>query len=149
MSSKKVSKFLALRLSEKFIFLEAFGLLAFSKIAVRIIPFRKMAAHLGDINKAAGLLSATQMKEALGVRHIIFMTSANVPWKSVCLDQALTAMMMLNRRKLPNTLYLGVKIDEAKRKIEAHAWVKCNDKILVGGPQSKEFKVVAFFSKAL
>lgn len=53
-------------------------------------------------------------------------------WKSLCLVQALTAVKLLRRAKVPATMYLGVGQDEKEGMI-AHAWVRCGTLFVTGG----------------
>ena len=56
---------------------------------------------------------------------------ARVPWRSDCLVQALAAQHWLARRGYGSTIHIGVKASEAP--IDAHAWLKVGDRILIGG----------------
>jgi hypothetical protein len=57
-------------------------------------------------------------------------------------------MLMLRRRRLPGTLYLGVAKPAANdvRKIDAHAWVRCGPDLLTGAAGHERFAVVASFA---
>jgi hypothetical protein len=141
-------KYYQLSMQEQLLLVEAVVLLFITKLLVLFVPFRKLAPCFGSINKESGLhVRAEDLARIAKVRKTIMAASNNVPWKSVCLDQALVATIMLNRRNIPNTLFLGVKLNQEQSKLEAHAWVSCDDKIFIGGEQSKTFKVVACFSK--
>lgn len=146
--TRKLKTFLALSFQDKLLLVEALFMLAFFRVVVIFIPLRKVALRLGKFNgHSEHTLTLEQQTKAMQIRRTIFGVSSNVFWKSVCMDQALTAMTMLNRRNIPNTLYLGTKINHERKKLDAHAWVICNNKIFIGGPQSNSFKVVASFSR--
>lgn len=68
---------------------------------------------------------------------------SRVKWDSKCLDQALTAKKMLNKRGLPCTLYMGLKMDE-KNEMSAHAWLRCGDRFVTGG-NGAEYAVTAIY----
>lgn len=128
--------------------LEALGLLIVSKLIILFVPLRKIAPLLGDVNKdVRNTLSDREYEQARDVKRNIAIASNNVPWKSVCLDQAMTAFIMLNKRSIPNKLCFGAKKNIEAKKLDAHAWIVCNDQILVGGKHSAEFHIAAFFSK--
>lgn len=149
MNFRRINKFRRLSASDKMIFLETFVVLLLSKITVMVLPFRTVAARLGKLNASSrNDLNEIEQAAAQRIRYAIFAVSANVPWSSVCMDQALAASYMLNRRQVPNTLFLGVRIDDSRKKLDAHAWVECNRKVVVGGQHSCQFKVIAFFSRA-
>ena len=50
---------------------------------------------------------------------------------SIRLPQALTARVMLERRGVPNELFIGVAKSDAGA-LEAHAWVTVDDVVVVG-----------------
>lgn len=67
------------------------------------------------------------------------------PWDSNCLARALTGKRMLRRRRVDCTIYLGVKKSDP-RSLEAHAWLRCGEKIITGEPGHDQFIVVATFA---
>jgi hypothetical protein len=56
---------------------------------------------------------------------------ARVPWRSDCLVQALAAQHWLASMGIGSSIHLGVK--PSKAPIDAHAWLKVGDRILLGG----------------
>lgn len=148
MNSGKINKFIGLSFAEKRTFAEAVFLLAFAKLIILFLPLKRIAPYLGKVNKKVRTsLSAREQSQAERMRLIMLMSSGNVPWESVCLDQALATIMMLNRRKLPYSLCFGVKKDESNKKLKAHAWVICGEAIVVGGQRSKQYMVTAIFAR--
>jgi hypothetical protein len=145
---KKLKQFLNLDALEKLWFFEVFGYLLFAKVVILLMPLRKVAPHLGKLNEdVRSDLTTLELATAKKVQLYINMVSNNAPWKSVCLDQALATMLMLNRRRIPHSLCLGVKRQEDSQKLDAHAWIECANKILVGGMRSVSYTRVAVFSK--
>jgi hypothetical protein len=57
---------------------------------------------------------------------------ARVPWKGTCLVQALAAQRWLARRGIASEIVLGARKTRDKS-IDAHAWLKAGDRIVVGG----------------
>ena len=62
----------------------------------------------------------------------IYAACRRVTWDSKCLDQALAAKKILNKRGLPCTLYMGVIMDK-DNKMTAHAWLRCGTCPVTGG----------------
>jgi hypothetical protein len=132
------------RLKEFFLFCEAWGLIAFSRLILVFIPFRKILPFLGrqvmvheeiDKNKNA----------FLETRKAISRASRYSFWRTKCFEQALCAKLMLKLRKKQSTIYFGVKNNH--NEFSAHAWLVCNNEIITGGSQTEQFKVLtAFFS---
>jgi len=71
----------------------------------------------------------------------------HLPWRFVCLPQAIAAQRMLRRRGVASTLYLGVAPDREKPDaIAAHAWLRAGDKIVTGERESRHQRQVASFA---
>ncbi|WP_276134900.1 lasso peptide biosynthesis B2 protein [Polluticoccus soli] len=143
-----ISKYRRLSLQEKVLLTEVVLILLIAKLLILFVPFKKLAPYFGALNsEGLGHITETDATTVAMVRKMIVVGATKVPWKSVCLDRALTAMIMLNRRRIPNTLCLGVRFNVGKSKLDAHAWIRCNNEIFIGGARSKYYNVVAFFSK--
>jgi len=83
-------------------------------------------------------------KTEVSVSRAILTMSRHLPWESKCLVQAISGKMMLRRRQIPSTLYLGVAKKE-DGDLNAHAWIRCGDRILTGARGHRQFTVVASF----
>jgi hypothetical protein len=70
--------------------------------------------------------------------------SRHLPGECKCLAQAVAAKMMLGRRGVPSTLYLGLAKDE-QQKLRAHAWLRSGEVIVTGARERDKFHVVATF----
>lgn len=57
---------------------------------------------------------------------------------STCLSKALAAQALLARHGHTSDLMIGVAKDGASG-LEAHAWITCQDKILMGGPETGRY----------
>lgn len=145
----KLNKFFKLNFRDKLFFLETVFFLSLSKLVILFIPLKKVAPYLGKVNgNIRDELLPAEMEKANRIKLYIYMAGGNLPWNSVCLDQAMACMILLGKKKIPCSLYLGVKKNEAKKKLDAHAWVMCGDKILMGGERSRQYNVVAWFANA-
>ena len=78
------------------------------------------------------------------VSHAVAAVCSRTPWESKCLVRALTAKKMLNRRKLPCTLYMGVTLQENGEMV-AHAWLRCGRKYVSGGNGSRQYTVTTIY----
>lgn len=65
--------------------------------------------------------------------------------KTTCYPRALCAKWMLNKRKLCNTLYLGVRKYEHSLP-EGHAWIRCGSHIITGKKGHKTFTIIATYA---
>ena len=68
-----------------------------------------------------------------------------LPWKSVCLDQAMAVQRMLFRRGFPVTLYLGMRKNEQQQWV-AHAWVRCGTEWVIGYDSNIKHTVVGVYA---
>lgn len=139
-------KYIRLTPLQHILLVEAFFFLFFSKLILLFYPLKKIAPRLGELNQELNkTLSLKQKKTAEEIRISVSRISRFVPWRSVCIDQAITGLKMLSRRGIPVGLCLGVKKDLDQKKLLAHAWIVCGDRILIGGKHSAGFKLVSNF----
>lgn len=133
-------------------FAEAWILLAISRSLILFRPFRKLLPLLGETisqpeaDKAASMPAATV--ELLKIIQIsILRAGKRSPWRTKCFEQALTARMMLKRRKIKSVIFFGVRkaITGEDKKLAAHAWLVCSGYPVTGGKNNKMFTVVARF----
>jgi hypothetical protein len=73
-----------------------------------------------------------------------------MPFRAVCLQQALASSRMLRRRGVPVIVYLGVNRNPAERaapelEAAAHAWVKVGSKVISSDGNLADYAVVARF----
>jgi len=126
--------------------LEAVFWLGLARLAVLLLPFRRVASHLGthcyetrDTN-----LTLPAAARALTITRSVQRAARNLPWECQCLVQAVAGKAMLRRRGIPSTLYLGVAKDEEAH-LCAHAWLRCGNVILTGREGANRFTVVSTF----
>jgi hypothetical protein len=73
-----------------------------------------------------------------------------MPFRAVCLQQALATSRMLRRRNLRATVCLGVTRDARRpepesRSMAAHAWVEVGSQVVNGGAKLDSYAIVARF----
>lgn len=133
--------------SERTLLLEAVLLLAIARMAVIIIPFRRLAPSLGDQTISAGeVIRPGKLHIAQDAGQAVRSAASHTFWISNCLPQALAGYWMLKRRRIPATLFLGVAKEAGKANISAHAWLRCGDMILTGAEGHEQFTVITAFS---
>ena len=143
---RTVAKFLEKPAALQVLYLEATFWLGISRLAILILPFRWIVPFLGthmassDENDENG-----DRKTKVSVARAILTMTCHLPWECKCLVQAISGKMMLSRRKIPSTLYLGVsKKDNGD--LNAHAWLRAGDIIILGGGGLERFAVVSTFA---
>jgi len=145
--------FFKLPFKEKLLLTEAFVCLLAARLAILVFPFKKIAPGIGIHMKETPPDIHPRLKEILlQIRRSIRRASKYAPWQSKCLVQAIAGKMMLKRRNIPYTLYLGVTRDvgkevEKKNALKAHAWLRSGNIILAGKEGFKKYTVVSTFGE--
>ena len=146
LSLARLANFVRLGSRRKKLFLEAWFTLSFSRIMIFFMPFRKLANYLGETtNESTNDLSKQELSKVKEIGREIKKASLYTPFRSLCFEQALTVKLMLKKRKIPATIYLGVAKEE-DTKLHAHAWTRAGNYIVSGKREKDLFKVVSSFS---
>lgn len=118
------------------------------ELMVRTRPFKRYVHTLGTQSSETSTESGSQeqIHTAREIRWAIHAVSRRLPWTCRCLVQAIAGKRMLQRRKIVSTLYLGVDHGVVKN-LEAHAWLRCGEVIVTGGPGHERFRVLAAFAE--
>jgi hypothetical protein len=138
-----LKKLLLLNITERKMLFEAVITLFWVKILVVLSPLRWYANILGKERAVT--------PEDMYANEIIFEIARAIvrgrkvfPWKTLCLCEAVTAKIMLNRRQIVSTLYLGVA--KEKGTLIAHAWLRCGTTYVTGKQGMERFTVVSTFA---
>ena len=140
--------------ARRWLMAEATLWLALAWLALVVLPFRRIAAHLGEsltpAEAVARMAEAPAADEARTiVRDIgwaVRGAAAHLPFPARCLQQALAAKCMLRRRRITGTLHLGVATRQGPGgTMRAHAWLDAAGVEVTGGPISSEYTEVACF----
>jgi hypothetical protein len=139
-------RFTRLSRTERRLFLEAVLWLGIFRAALLAVPFRRLAPHLGVhmTETPSGAESSDRLMMAREVAGAVNRASRQVPWAAKCLVQALAGKKMLQRRGVASTLYLGLA-KGADQDLQAHAWLRCGDQIILGGGGLQRFTVISTF----
>jgi len=81
-------------------------------------------------------------REIEQLRWAVSAFSRNSPIRLVCFPQAIAMHAMLRRRHLTSEILYGVARTQ-EGNLLAHAWLRCVDRIWLGGEVSSEFTVLA------
>jgi hypothetical protein len=133
--------------TEKWLFMQAYFGLGAAWLAVRLLPFRWLAPHLGkQMTESPMEVLPEHVRFIHQVTWAVQRASELTPWPSVCLPQAITAKMLLRQRGLASTLYLGAAFDET-RAFTAHAWLRCGPFYVAGGMGHRQYGMLASFAE--
>jgi len=140
-------KFVTLSSPKRGCLLEAACWLGIARLAILILPFRRVSPYLGRqmarSSEEAGAVPAVLLD---CISWALVTVSRHLPWDCRCLTQALAGKAMLRRRGVSSTLYLGLaKSNEAQ--LKAHAWLICGERVLTGQQGMAGFTVIASFAE--
>jgi hypothetical protein len=133
---------------------EALLWLALARLALVILPFRHVANCLGDLvppGRGVGdiLTTSSRSGDATLARNIgwaVSRTANSVPFRAVCLQQAIAAKMMLRRHGVQSALHFGVSTGRRHpNTLEAHAWLDAAGAKISGYPIAQCFTEIACF----
>lgn len=132
--------------SEKWIFLEAVCTSAYVRFSLSFLPFKKVTNWLGKANTVQNYNHPLSVETIKIVQQAIRRCNNYTPWKTECYTQALTGKILLQRRSISSTLFIGFMKDE-QAKYKGHAWLKVDEFFVTGyNSQLAQFQVHAFFS---
>ena len=126
---------------------EALGALAIARVAMALLPFRRIAAWLGTPGAESPATAAPEeIRTAEEVGWAVAVLARRVPWDGRCMAQALAATGMLRRRGLEGTVSFGVRRGESAG-FDAHAWLRLGSCVVTGGPGHQRFKTFTTFAR--
>jgi hypothetical protein len=130
----QLQKFHRLGGREKLLFLQAMLVLASVTLGLRALPWLKLQHLLLKMANWHARSAVRHEVSLLSISRSIRAASHYIP-KATCLPQALTAQHLLIWNRYPADFQIGVAKD-ANGKLEAHAWVTSQNKIIVGGERT-------------
>lgn len=130
--------------------IEAAASLGVARAAILTIPFPRIARRMGGFmppHQAADKArqappSDADLETARKIGWAVTVAARNVPFKAVCLPQAMAAHQMLRRRGIFSIMHFGTAPGSALS-LEAHAWLNAGEIEVTGYPVAPEFTEIA------
>lgn len=129
---------------------EAAVVLVAVAVLLALLPFR-LALRLAGLGAAAAggeCPPPTADAAAAAVGRAVTAAARRLPWRPLCLEQALAAALMLRRRGVLSGLCLGVAVAGTNGLADgfrAHAWLTVADGTVCGGTAAAGFIPIAAF----
>ena len=131
---------------------EAIVCLLAARLALTLIPFPRLAGWLGTFvppsdPRAARTTANPPPQEMALAREIgwaVTRTARYVPFRAVCLPQAMAAQFMLRRRGVASVMHFGAG-KGTDRPLDAHAWLDAAGVEVTGYPVSPHLAEIACF----
>jgi hypothetical protein len=136
---RKLGLLPGMRGTQRLLLLEAALFLALARLAILVIPFRRIVPWLErspDAPQRDAVAIAT-------VRQAVEIAARNVPWNAVCLPQAMACKAMLARRGQGSALHIGAAMGNGGG-LTAHAWLVAGGEIVIGENDSKMTPLTRF-----
>ena len=127
--SRALARLRALPTGERRVLGEAVLLLPAVHMAQKLLPFRRWRRLLTS-SRVAPVTSASALEPGR-VAEAVERARRLVPGRYRCLPVAYTTHLLLSRQGHPSDVQVGVSHDR-DGKVEAHAWVVCQGRIVVG-----------------
>lgn len=136
----------------RLLLLEAAGWLLVARLALVLVPFPRLARRLGVFvspQEARAVQARRPQTLELAARAelvgwAVTRAARYVPFKAVCLPQAMAARIMLKRRGVESVMHFGAARGEEKP-IDAHAWLDAAGVEVTGYPVAAGFSEIACF----
>lgn len=133
--SRVVHGFVHLGHRDRVRFLAAWSLLALSRLAILLLPFRLVGRALGEhrdprSEASTAVLDDKTLLRAARIGATVRLAARHTPWRSECFPQALTARILLGLARVPHVVSFGVRRDGDA--LVAHAWVHVGGGMVTG-----------------
>jgi hypothetical protein len=145
-TGRRIRNLLATSPLERRLFAAAILLTAYFRIALFVLPFRRVIAWQGVPGKDSPDASdpgSRPYREAL--HRALLLTARYAPGLATCYTLCLAGKWLLRRRGLPSTLYIGFRKWEQGR-YEGHAWLRSYDAWISGGGSRSLYDVHSYYT---
>ena len=122
--------------------LEAALLLVAAKIALRIVPFSRLARWFQQPMRAPERVGIERAQVIIAVRHAIFRGARYLPGDYVCFPRGIVAQVMLRRRGVATTLIYGAATLPGQG-LTGHVWVMDGETGVIGAAKASEYRELA------
>lgn len=131
---------------------EAVACLLAARLALLFIPFPRLARRLGTFVpptdaravQARAKGARQQARLAAEIGWAVTRSARYVPFKAVCLPQAMAARVMLKRRGVASVMHFGAATGR-ETPLAAHAWLDAAGVEVTGYPVAEGFAEIACF----
>ncbi len=149
---RQVCRFAGIDSRRRALLVEAGWWLLLARLALMTVPFSRIAPRLGrfvppDEGRLRGFPLAPPAGPSELARDVgwaVTLAARHVPFKAVCLPQAMAAKAMLGRRGVVSVLSFGVA-RTPRDGLEAHAWLAAAGVEVTGFAAAESFTEIGCF----
>lgn len=150
---RRLTKLQRLSWQDRWLLAQTYLLLGLARLAINLVPLRRLASWFGTQSQETPVeIAPAQIREAERIAWAVRTVCPHTPWQSNCYPQAFAAKLLLRRKQIPSTLYLGAAIRHdpagqpaATPALTAHAWLRCGPMYVTGGRGHDTYAVLAAF----
>jgi hypothetical protein len=149
---RKLQQFLAMPGWQKLVFIQAWCLLGWVRLALLTTSFKHLARKLEHHKQPPPAIPLSERQQLMAhiIGRLVASAAKYTPWQSLCLAQVLVVQRLLARRGIAGQFYLGVRrgceATDDPTGLSAHAWLQCGPYIVSGAAGHEAFTVVSAFS---
>jgi hypothetical protein len=137
---------------QRALLVEAVACLLAARLGLIFIPFPRLARRIGNFVPPTDARVVTsqaapapdQARLAKDIGWAVTRAARYVPFKAVCLPQAMAARVMLKRRGVKSVMHFGAAKGTDKP-LNAHAWLDAAGIEVTGYPVAQNFAEIACF----
>jgi hypothetical protein len=149
---RKLPHFVRIDGRRRALLIEAALWLLLARLVLVLIPSPRLAHRLGtfvppDDPRVAQRGSNRRYEHVAIAEEIgwaVTRAARHVPYRAVCLPQAMAARIMLQRRHVPSVIHFGAAKGKEKP-LDAHAWLDAAGVEVTGFPVAANFAEIACF----
>ncbi len=129
-------------------------MLFLARFLVLMVPFKFWRKTLGVISAGQGKPASSEtyntasFVRARAIGRHVRRAAMMVPFRAVCLPQAMAARWMLLRRGIDTQLFIGARRGADEKPFDFHAWLMLGDECLTGQEERDGFHSFRSKSKA-
>jgi hypothetical protein len=132
---------------ERLWLVEAALAIGVSSLAIRLMPFRRLARLLEWTSKYKPTPPGSCELLVGRAGWAIELASRAAPWKTLCFQKGLALHWMMRRRNVETILHYGVA-RQPEKGLTAHVWISFKGSDVMGGEVADQFACVASFPSA-
>ena len=123
---------------------EALVLLALSRLAIFLFPFRALAAYLDHPMRVPALTGPERVRQRNRIRWALDRAARLLPGPTVCFPRGLAGFVMCRVRGIDSILYYGAAV-VPNEGLKAHVWLMDGDYGITGQSVAAEYSLLARF----
>lgn len=143
---KKLDTFKKLSPATKRLFAEALVTSAWVKLCLLFFPFKRVLGWMGNPHvESDPLPDEGTLQTRKEVKAALQLCKKYALWPTECYTTALTGKILLRRRHIASTIYIGFMKDDSG-KYKGHAWLRANEIYISGYRESIGYHKNIIFS---